>query len=229
MIARARSGSGVAGIAAAVLATLALAVLTPAPAVSAEGEGAFVSAGLTGGAALPDGDLANYRWDTRPNAAWGAIVLAGRGRFAAGARASLWSTAQQVTTSPARSVSVRNSTLEAVGRVTIARVFGMPVAAGIGAGRLALDYRPASVEVEGAGVVALEPVREWMASAGLGVQRPLAAGWSAGISLDREFHSLDTAHRRGAEIVYGRESFGTWNARLELARTFALHGKGTTR
>ncbi|MCC6650700.1 MAG: hypothetical protein IT348_06085 [Candidatus Eisenbacteria bacterium] len=229
MMARARSGVGSAGIAAAMLATLAFLPFTPAPAVSAEGEGAWMSAGVTGGAALPDGDLANYRWDTRPNAAWGVMALAGRGRFAAGARASRWSTTQQVSQSPAMSAAVRNTTIEAVGRARIARVLGMPVAAGVSAGRLALDYRPGAVEVPGAGTVALEPVREWIAGAGLSVQQSLPHGWSAGLSLDREFHSLDTAHRRGEEIVYGRESFGTWNARFELARTFALHGKGTTR
>jgi hypothetical protein len=36
--------------------------------------------------------------------------------------------------------------------------------------------------------------------------------------VDYSAFSLDTAHRSGAGVVDGRESFGNWNARLELAR-----------
>ena len=75
---------------------VALALLALSPSVRARVAEAGIPAGtapawgsvaLLGGSTFIDPRLANYQWDTRPRAAWGAQALVGRGRVALGARA----------------------------------------------------------------------------------------------------------------------------------------------
>ena len=177
---------------------------------------------LSGGTQL-DGRLADYQWDTRTHASWGAQALAGRGGFAAGLRFQTSGTTQDmsaagVTPSPA----VRLDAYEVVGRVRLAEMWANRLHATWSVGRMNLGYHPdhAAVAV-GAGspvIVTLQPIHEWISGAGIALERALADRWSLGVVLEYSTFALDTAHRSGAVVVDGRERFGSWNARLELAR-----------
>ena len=217
-----------------------LGLLPSAPAAAVEPESApyrssaWATVGILGGSTVVDDRLRNYSWDTRPHAAWGAQVLAGRGRVALGTR--VWrSRTVQVLELPAgtQSPAVRSTTLELLARTRVASPLGTQLWAGASAGRLHIDYQPDRVLVSsgpGGEVVAdLLPVREWIAGAGLSLQLPLLARWSAGVDLDRQFFSLDTAHRSGAVVVDRREAFGDWSARLEIAWLLSPSVKGISR
>lgn len=243
MTARRRTGLRTAGdarraVVAAAVALLGLLPTLPASAVELDStpsrSSAWASVGILGGSTLVDGQLANYLWDTRPRAAWGAQVLAGRGRVALGTR--VWrSQTVQVLELPAgpQSPAVRSTTLELLARTRVASPLGTQLWAGASAGRLRIDYQPDHVVVSsgpGGEIVAdLLPVSEWIAGAGLSLQLPLLARWTAGLDLDRQFFSLDTAHRSGAVVVDRREAFGDWSARLEIAWLLSPSVKGTSR
>jgi len=68
--------------------------------------------------------------------------------------------------------------------------------------------------------VALEPVSTWNAGAGIAARRVIAGPWSAGLELEGRVFPVEAAHRNADTIVTGRETFGDWSARLELARVW---------
>jgi hypothetical protein len=49
---------------------------------------------------------------------------------------------------------------------------------------------------------------------------PVAGGWTVGMETERRVFALDTAHRSGASVVYGRETLGDWHMRFELGRAW---------
>ena len=235
MNATARSGPKAASRAWHVSAAVAAALALSAPGSHAAGAPAWASLGVTAGSTQVDGRLSRYAWDTAPRAAFGAFATAGRGPLELGLRAWRSSTVQHVEL-PGASVSpaVRSTTLELLARAHVATVLGTRASVQASAGRLRLDYRPSHLSIvpDGLGTpidVTFAPVSEWVAGGGVALRHALPGRFSAGLAVDRQFFALDTAHRRGSEIVYSRESFGDWSARLELARLFSLGTKGASR
>jgi hypothetical protein len=199
---------------------------TPPAATPAEARSSgWISLGVLTGSTKPDGTLADYQWDTNPRAAWGAQALAGRGRFATGLRFWRTQTTQDIGLPGATSgPSVRWTSLELVGEGRLATLRGVHVLAMAGAGRMHLDYDPDQITFDpGTGtpvVVDFRPVDEWIFGGGVSMKRPLGGRWTLGLELDRRVFGLEAAHRKGGVIVIGRESFGDWSARLELARLY---------
>jgi len=205
-------------VATALCAGLALA---PRPA-AAESTRPWASIGVLAGAALPDQHLADYQWEVTPQMAWGAEALVGRGAFAGGIRYWTSTTEQRLGVS-GEAADVRTSSFELVGRGRFARLFGTDLLATASGGRVHLGYSPNEVTVSTGGgpvTVSLEPVDEWIGGGGLAVERSLGPAWSAGAGIESRFFSMETAHREGAGVVMGRETFGDLSARLQVARRF---------
>ena len=94
------------------------------------------------------------------------------------------------------------------------------IAAIASTGVLHLGWSPDHVTLDAGGTpveVAFEPVTEWIGGGGLALRRPVGPSWVFGLEVDHRVFALDTAHQSGGSIVRERESFGEWNARLELA------------
>lgn len=208
-------------------AACALALAAPARAQ------ATLTLAATGGFSRADAARARYRWDDRAHAAYGASALLARGRFAAGARFERTGATQALElggAAPAEA-AIAGTSLEALARVRVARVGGASLALTGAAGRTWFAWTPENVDVNtGAGVttVRFAPVATPSAAAGA-VCAWEAGRWQLGLAAERRFVSLETAHRAGDQVVYSKETFGDWNARLEVARTFALGAEGRTR
>ena len=227
----ARSTRFARAIACCALGFAALAVLAGSPPPAAAdawlGGPKWFSLGLLAGSAQPDPHLADYQWNTSPHLAWGASAMAGAGRLSAGLRYWTSSTTQSMdiggsTTAP----EVLSSTLDLVARTRVASLLGMRVLAGLSGGWLHLGYHPDQVSIPSGGgspiPVDLEPIDEWTAGTGLAVMHTVGSAWDVGLGIDYGLFKLDTAHRNGAVIVNSREAFGQWNARIEVARRFAV-------
>jgi hypothetical protein len=209
------------GRSAALAAVLAAAVLAPAAARAGDGEVAF---GPWVGALVLDPHLADYRWETKVRPVWGASALASRGRLALGARVWRAST-RQATGIPgdAASFAVSLTGVDALGEVRLARALGASLLATCSVGLLRLAWSPDALVLDdglaGAPVtVELDPVHELTGGGGLALRRPLGFGLQAAAAVERTWFALDTSHRRGDEIVTERETFGSWTARVEIAR-----------
>ena len=191
----------------------------------------WLAVGLLGGLALPDSRFADYRWNVDPRAAWGVEMLAGRGRLAAGLRVAGSRTTQTIgLPDPASTAAVRSTSFELVARGTIVSLAGFDLATTAGGGRLHMGWAPDHVEATVGGTpvsVDLAPVDTWMAGGGFALTRDLPGPWRAGLGLERRFFSMETAHRSGSSIVTGTQTFGDWNARVEL-QWLALGMKGTS-
>lgn len=228
MSASPRTGAAAAPRRAAVQAIASLALLLATPlAVWAEPAGdprPWLAIGVLAGSTQPDARLANYQWVTTPRASWGAQALAGKGRFATGLRVARASTTQAIDLpSGASRVSVHSTSVELLGQGRLVALWGMHVFATASGGRLHLGYAPDEVVIPASGssgptTVALAPIDEWVAGGGLVARRALSGRWSVGLEIERRVFALDTAHRNGSVIENSRESFGDWNARVELAR-----------
>lgn len=214
-----------AGIGALLLATASGTSASPRGATDdLAGSGSlWISVGLLSGSTWLDTGLADYQWDVTPRMDWGAQTLVGGERFASGLR--LWGsrTTQQIGSGGTTAAAdVRATSTELVGRGRLATALGCEVMAVASAGWLHLGYHPDRVTIAPAGggapiAVDLTPVNEWIGGAGLALRRPLHGPWVAGMEMEHRFFGLDTAHRNGAVIEYGRQRFGDWSARLELA------------
>ncbi len=186
--------------------------------------GAWLSIGLLGGTTQLSHGLADYQWNTTPRPSWGAQVLAGRNRFAAGLR--LWRTqTTQAMGDLVAAPTVRATSWELVGEGLLAEAWGARLLATAGVGWLHLGYQPDEVTIQpsGAGapiVVDLAPADEWIAGGGLALRRSLVADWTLGLAIDARVFGLEAAHRVGDTVVVERESFGDWSARVELARLY---------
>ncbi len=201
----------------------ALTAATAAHAAGPETRIRWASVGLLAGSAQPVAAMADYQWDVRPHAAWGAQLLAGLGRFAAGLRGWQGGTTQSLGLAGVTDPNVRMSSLELVARARLAEWRGIALAATAAGGRLALRYSPDQVTVGTSGApveVTLSPVHEWVAGAGLALQAPLPGDWNWGLELERRVFALDTAHRNGSSIEYARETFGDWDARVAVTHAW---------
>ena len=213
-----------AGLGAALLAVALLAA--PVPAHALDAAPVRLSIGVLGGSSKPDAGLADYQWETLPRAAWGAQALAGRGGFEAGMRLWRSATTQRHALPAGDEVStVHWTSVEALGRMRLASLWGVDVLGSMSAGWLRLSYAPERMTIDAGGGVPVEvvfaPIDEWIAGAGMAFTRPLAGGWSAGLEVDRRAFRMDTAHRNGGTIEYRRDTFGDWSARFEIARRFS--------
>lgn len=181
----------------------------------------WLSLGLIGGTTLLDSRYADYQWNVDPHATLGAVARIGRGRLATGLRLTQSRSTQAVgVPDPGSAVGVRTTRLEWLGEARLARVAGFDLHAALTAGRVHLGYHPDRVDFTAGGTpvtAEFAPIDAWIGGGGLGVRRRLAGPWQAGVSVDRSIFSMDTAHRSGASIVTERQSFGDWNARLELS------------
>jgi hypothetical protein len=206
---------------------LALTALLTAPAASA---GTFpggqrVTLAVLAGTAQPVSSLADYQWDVRPRAAWGARVTAGLGRFDAGLRWWSSGTTQALGLPGTPAAEVHASSLELVARTRLAGVRGLSLHAMASGGWLGLGFDPDRVTLDAGGTpveVELAPIHEWVGGAGLALEGSLAGGWGFGLEGERRVWALDTAHREGSGITYARDTFGDWSARLALRRTWEL-------
>ena len=183
----------------------------------------WFSFGFQTGFVKPDASFADYQWDTRPQVTWGAEALAGEGRWALGARFLRSSNTQEIdATATAPTTTVRMTSLELVGKGRVVSVLGTDVFGMASVGRVHLGYSPDQVTIDPTGLgitvdVEFEPVNEWIVGGGMAIRRDLASAWAAGLEIDHRVFSLETAHRNGNSIEFGRESFGDWSARLGLA------------
>ena len=175
------------------------------------------------GSAQPDGGMADYQWDVRPHAAFGAELLAGRGPWAAGVRFGAGGTTQALGLAGVADARVNLTRVELVTRARFARVWNVGLLATASAGRLGLSYRPDRVTVDAGGTpieVALAPIHTPVVGGGIGFEGPLTAGWGWGAGLERRWFALDTAHRSGSNVVLTRETFGDWDAHVLLSRAW---------
>jgi hypothetical protein len=185
----------------------------------------WLSLGALSGSTSWDGTLANYQWDVRPQAAWGAVARGGRGRFGLGA--GLWTTSTtQGLGAPGLPVTprVRATNWELTGEARVLDIAGLPLLATASGGRLHLGYDPEHVSVDpGTGTpidIDFRPIDEWTGGFGLATRHALRGPWMAGLAVEREVFALDAAHRSGNTVTAGREAFGNWSARLELSWFF---------
>ena len=187
-----------------------------------EAAGHHLALGLLSGLALPDPSLSDYQWQMTPRIGWGAEALMGGGRYAGGLR--VWTAASEQDIGAAgapASTTVTRTSLELVGRVTVAQLAGLELFASAAAGRIHLGYQPDRVSIPSSGgsvEVSFEAIDEWIGGAGFGARRALAHGWSAGLELEHRIFALDTSHRSGTTVVSERSTFGDWSARLALTR-----------
>lgn len=183
----------------------------------------YGSLALFAGSAQPDAGMADYQWDVRPHAAYGAQLLAGRGPWGAGVRVSAGGTTQALGLAGATGARVRLTRVELVGRAQLMRIRHVGLSATASFGRLGLAYRPDHVTVDAGGTpveVSLAPIHTPVTGAGLGIEGPLVAGWAWGAGLERRWFSLDTAHRSGSEVIFARETFGDWDAHVALSHAW---------
>ncbi|MBK8167715.1 MAG: hypothetical protein IPK64_17350 [bacterium] len=180
----------------------------------------FEAGPALGGIAL-DADLADYRWDTGASTLWGGRVLAGRGPFALGLSGWRSGTTQDtgLPGDPAP-LAVSVSALSLTGLVRVARPLGCELRLGGQAGRLHAGWEPGSLVVDtgqGAPVeVVFADIDEWCVGLVAEIQRDLGRGLVTTVQADWSSFALDTAHRRGDEIVQERERFSAWAARVQV-------------
>jgi hypothetical protein len=185
--------------------------------------GLWFSLGVLSGSTKPDAALADYQWNTTPRGAWGAQALVGAGRFATGVRFWRTQTTQDIGLPGAPAgTTVRWTSGELVGQGRLATLWGNHVMAIASVGRLHLDSDPDRITIDPNGsvfpiVVDFKPVDEWIAGGGVSLKRALGPAWDLGLEFDHRVFGLETAHRNGDVIEVGRQSFGDWSARLELA------------
>ena len=203
----------------ALIATAGLATFA-APALPAE-EGDVVVGPWIGAIAL-DAHLSDYRWDTTARPVWGLTALGRFDRFAVGARGWRASTSQ-ATGIPGddREFRVSLTGIDALGEVRLARFVGARLLATGSVGLVRFAWSPRELVVDTGGgpvTVVAEPIGELTYGGGMAVRRAIAWGFEGGAAIEHSRFSLETSHRRGDEIVTERESFGSWTARLEIAR-----------
>ena len=206
----------------AILAALALLAVAHAPVSAQDRAERHVQVTALVGSAQPVGALADYQWDVRPHAAWGARVLAVSGPWSAGVRWWRGGTTQGLGLAGVSDPSVRTNSLELLAHARVARWRNVELAATASGGRLAVSWDPERLTVDTGGgppvTVTLSSLHEWVAGAGVALALPLGGGWTWGVETERRLFALDTAHRNGSTVSLARETFGDWDARVALTR-----------
>ncbi len=198
-------------------ATRSALLVLAALALPGTARGVVVEAGALGGWSRPDAAMAEFQFGTSPQAAWGGRLRSGAGPLDLGLR--LWSAphTQSLGLAGVEDPRARITTVDLTGRVRLARLLGQSLHATASAGRLALTYDPSTLRIPTGGgdvVVTLAPVHEWVAGAGMALERRLSARWSMDLEVEHRWFGLDTAHRAGEDLVESRERFGTWDVRV---------------
>jgi hypothetical protein len=179
---------------------------------------------LLGGVVKPDAGLADYQWDTRPQATGGAQAMVGLGPWGAGLRWTQSSTTQELgSAASAPEASVRTRALEAVVRRQVLAFGGQSVFLDAAVGRTRLSYAPEHVTMDAGGtpvVVTLAPIEEWSWGGGAGIERGLSSSLVGGLELGYRAFGMDTAHQAGGEVVYERRTFAEWSTRFTLGWRF---------
>jgi hypothetical protein len=215
-------------------AALCVSIALAAPALAAGGAGdadatapgTRLEVGVVIGGIALDPHLQDYRWDTAPSLQSGAHATVLRGRFGAGAR--LWrSSTTQASGIPGEEQAPRvNMTgLEMTGQVRALAVRGVELWGSAHGGRLFLGYDPESLTFDVGGqpvTVSYQPVAEWEYGVGAALRGELGPHMALALQADLTSFSLDTAHRRGDEIVEARERFSTWDLRAQVSWVFGL-------
>lgn len=194
----------------------------------AAGPATRMEVGIVAGGIALDPHLEDYRWDTGPAWQSGAQTTLLRGRFGAGAR--VWrSGTTQATGIPGEDQAPRVTMtgVELTGQIRALSVRGIELWGSLHGGRLFLGYDPDSFTFDVGGVgpvtVAYEPITEWDYGVGAAIRGELGAHMALALQADLTSFSLDTAHRRGDEIVETRERFSTWNLRAQASWVFDLN------
>jgi len=177
---------------------------------------------IIGGIAF-DPSLDDYRWDVSPAMQSGAQATLYWKRLAAGAR--LWRAhTTQASGIPGETQAPRvNLTgVEFTAGARALSIRGVELWGSAYAGRLLLGYDPDQLTFDSGGIgepitVAYQPIDEWDVGAGIALRREIARQMSLALETTATSFALDTAHRRGSEIVEARERFYTWNLRFEVA------------
>lgn len=177
-----------------------------------------------GGAFALDSSLRDFRFDPSASPLYGVHAFATAGRFEPGVR--VWrSSSRQDPGIPGddTQLDVSLTVVEATVAVRLARIAGFRLLANGSAGTLSMSWTPAELEVDlglaEPTVVEFSRVSETIWGAGVTVRRSVLAGFDVAVGADRTWFQLDTAHRRGDEIVTSRDTFGNWTARVELSRS----------
>ncbi len=212
--------SGGAHRAAAALAVWLLA--TAAAAARADTDAAWrLTVGPTVGVLLLDPHLADYRWDTGPTLQTGAEAVLSRGRFGVGTRVLLSSTTQASgIPGETQAPRVALTGFEILTQVRALSVRGVELWGTAQGGRLHMGYDPDQLTFSPGGLtepvtVAYDPVSEWDFGFGLEIRGRLTRQVALALQADGSSFSLDTAHRRGSEIIESRERFTSWGLRLK--------------
>jgi hypothetical protein len=201
---------------------LGLVVCTASPSIASE---PWIGPALFVGTARPDGSLQDFQWSTAFTPAWGGAARASRGLWTAGLEVWTNRTTQRIDAT--QNSLVRATRIELVAGRRVAEFGANRLEARVAGGRMMLGYDPDRVTIDaGAGPVevALAPVHTWSAGLGLGLDSQVEDQWNVGLAVDWRTYSLDTASRQGATIVYDRQRFDDWSARIEITRRYALTG-----
>jgi len=182
---------------------------------------------VTGGVSF-DQDLANFRWDTRPAAQWGVHALLHRRRFAAGMR--LWrarTTQSSGIPGESQAPNVNLTGVELLGSIRAFRYGGLELWGISHAGRLHLGYDPDQQTFDVGGIaepiaVDYAPISEWEFGLGIELRKEFMSRVAVALQGERTTFALDTAHRRGNEIVQARDRFYSWNLRLQVSWLWRL-------
>jgi len=177
---------------------------------------------IIGGLAFDPG-LDDYRWDVSPTMQSGAQATLYWKWLAAGAR--VWRAhTTQASGIPGESQAPRvNLTgIELTAGARALSIRGVELWGSAHAGRLLLGYDPDQLTFDSGGIgepitVAYQPIDEWDVGAGIELRREIARQMSLALETTVTSFALDTAHRRGNEIVEARERFYAWNLRFEVA------------
>lgn len=205
-----------------------LAACFGAGAATAAAEQLSVNVAPYGGALALDSSLRDFRFETNTSPLYGLHAFVNFGRLVPGVR--VWrSSSQQNTGIPGddTQLDVSLTAVEATAAVRLAKIAGFRLLANGSAGTISMSWTPAELEVDlglaEPTVVEFSRVSETIWGAGITVRRSVLAGFDVAVGADRTWFQLDTAHRRGNEIVTSRDTFGNWTARVELSRSlFAL-------
>ncbi len=186
-----------------------------------------LDAGAAAGGLGLDPHLADYRWDVSPAATWGAQAAFTRGRVGCGLRAWRARTTQGtgLTAGPA-DLDVTLTGVELTAQTRLLTVAGCQLWAAVLGGRLHGAYAPDRLTAAVGGgepvTVVFAPLDTWTWGLGAELRRPLGRSLGLALQAERTGFALDTAHRRGADVVTARETFHNWSARLLVAWSWSL-------